>query len=251
MCNAWNHKLGCTCGWGGEGHSGRSTVGNRNPSWISNVPPLQSTYLSYINPNAQCPSCGASVFFYQSPSGGRVYFDELGPPWPKHPCTDNEQVPVPQLAANPVSVKNYQWMLEEWSPLILRSLLAIGDQIIEIRVSKDRPSTTHKLAKIIVCYASKSDVPCFSPSSRDFGMALDAQLGAIRETNKGEYQISLLDPHGTILSFTAYRSFKKLYALLRTKSGQKENSTLLKAPKKKKRRQRKGTQEIKITFRKK
>jgi hypothetical protein len=29
------------------------------------------------------------VFFYQSPYGGRVFFDSLGPPWPKHPCTDH------------------------------------------------------------------------------------------------------------------------------------------------------------------
>jgi len=50
------------------------------------------TYPSYVNPNAHCPVCGAEVFFYQSPYGGRVFFDELGPPWPKHPCTDNPVV---------------------------------------------------------------------------------------------------------------------------------------------------------------
>jgi hypothetical protein len=50
------------------------------------------TYPSYINPNARCPVCGADVYFYQSPYGGRVFFDELGPPWPKHPCTDNPVV---------------------------------------------------------------------------------------------------------------------------------------------------------------
>jgi hypothetical protein len=31
--------------------------------------------------------CRAPVFYYQSPSGGRVFFDHLGHPWPKHPCT--------------------------------------------------------------------------------------------------------------------------------------------------------------------
>ena len=29
------------------------------------------------------------MFFYQNLFGSRVYFDDLGPPWPKHPCTDN------------------------------------------------------------------------------------------------------------------------------------------------------------------
>lgn len=43
---------------------------------------------AYVNPNATCPVCGAQVFFYQNESGSKVYFDELGPPWPKHPCTD-------------------------------------------------------------------------------------------------------------------------------------------------------------------
>lgn len=42
----------------------------------------------FVNPNAQCPSCGVAVFYYQNEYGSRVYFDQLGPPWPKHPCTD-------------------------------------------------------------------------------------------------------------------------------------------------------------------
>lgn len=44
---------------------------------------------SYTDPNARCPVCGEPVFFYQSPNGGRVFFDDLGWPWPKHSCTDN------------------------------------------------------------------------------------------------------------------------------------------------------------------
>jgi hypothetical protein len=28
------------------------------------------------------------VFFYQNAAGSRVFFDDIGPPWPKHPCTD-------------------------------------------------------------------------------------------------------------------------------------------------------------------
>jgi hypothetical protein len=45
---------------------------------------------TYISPNAKCPVCDANVFFYQNSAGSRVYFDELGPPWPKHPCTDSK-----------------------------------------------------------------------------------------------------------------------------------------------------------------
>lgn len=44
---------------------------------------------TFVHPNAECPVCGARVFFYQNRFGSRVYFDDLGKPWPKHPCTDN------------------------------------------------------------------------------------------------------------------------------------------------------------------
>lgn len=48
------------------------------------------TVESYLNPNAYCPVCGQRVFFYQSPYGGRVFFDDVGWPWQKHPCTDKK-----------------------------------------------------------------------------------------------------------------------------------------------------------------
>jgi hypothetical protein len=36
------------------------------------------------------------VIFYRSPFDGRVFFDPpLGPPWPKHPCTDNREWHTP------------------------------------------------------------------------------------------------------------------------------------------------------------
>lgn len=45
--------------------------------------------IRWATPNAVCPVCGAFVYFYANEFGSRVYFDEIGPPWPKHPCTDN------------------------------------------------------------------------------------------------------------------------------------------------------------------
>lgn len=43
----------------------------------------------FVNPNAECPVCGQAVYFFQNEHGSRVYFDDLGPPWPKHPCTSS------------------------------------------------------------------------------------------------------------------------------------------------------------------
>jgi hypothetical protein len=49
----------------------------------------QGAQSCFVNPNAKCPVCTVPVFYYQNSFGSRVYFDELGPPWTKHPCTDN------------------------------------------------------------------------------------------------------------------------------------------------------------------
>ena len=51
---------------------------------------------NFTTPNAACPVCGARVFFYQNEHGSRVYFDSLGPPWPKHPCTDHPRRAIPR-----------------------------------------------------------------------------------------------------------------------------------------------------------
>lgn len=33
-----------------------------------------------------CPQCKKPVFFYRNEAGSRVFFDQLGKPWPKHGC---------------------------------------------------------------------------------------------------------------------------------------------------------------------
>ena len=91
-CNAWNHPSWCNCGWGGATRWGSSAAPVRSiriPDGLDWSRGREATYESYVNPNARCPVCGANVYFYQSPYGGRVFFDALEPPWPKHPCTDN------------------------------------------------------------------------------------------------------------------------------------------------------------------
>ena len=63
---------------------------------------------SYVNPNAYCPVCGEKVFYYQSRYGGRVFFDDLGWPWPKHPCTDNSNraLKTPSVVRRSVVIKD-------------------------------------------------------------------------------------------------------------------------------------------------
>ena len=139
MCNAWNHPAGCTCGFGGVGHtgsrgSGSSTSLNSAYWW---VPPITHTYESYVIPNASCPVCGASVFFYQSPDGGRVFFDELGSQWPKHPCTDNRSIPKKIThttfpAKQGDSARSYRWQVNGWIPFFISAVSAVDRFMLRI-----------------------------------------------------------------------------------------------------------------------
>lgn len=38
----------------------------------------------------KCLHCGKAVFFYRNDQGSRVFFDEIGHPWPKHGCMDRK-----------------------------------------------------------------------------------------------------------------------------------------------------------------
>jgi len=78
-CNAHGHPPFCDCGWGGVNHD----------PWSPKLRVDWSRTDSHTIPNAACPVCSARVFFYRSPDGGAVFFDDLGPPWPKHPCTSD------------------------------------------------------------------------------------------------------------------------------------------------------------------
>jgi hypothetical protein len=134
MCNAHNHSYDCPCGFGGDtgGGGGRRSDSGRyrapftaeyalygSPSggWARD---RDGTVSSYVNPNAHCPVCGATVFFYRSPYDGRVFFDRLGWPWPKHPCTDNSgyiRRTTRQSVAPDAQPSEPIWRAEGWHAL--------------------------------------------------------------------------------------------------------------------------------------
>jgi len=101
-CNGNNHSPTCECGWGGVWYGNAPYGGDAryfrcNDEQDSSLPRAVSidklvgvaSPRNLTIPNAKCPVCGCRVFFYQNEYGSRVFFDDLGPPWPKHPCTDN------------------------------------------------------------------------------------------------------------------------------------------------------------------
>lgn len=147
-CNAWNHSSNCNCGWGGDtggngpGGSYRALQVVDGYTWRHDRKP---THDSFTIPNASCPVCGASVYFYQSPYGGRVFFDELGPPWPKHPCTDRGPAAVGSAPAHdyvfgPATTRQSKSSplvaRDAWRPLLPEEFTRVGG-FDRIRLPKD------------------------------------------------------------------------------------------------------------------
>jgi hypothetical protein len=89
MCNAFNHPRYCLCGWGADGLMGYANSYDRKleKEFIELANGTMNRNLSNkLMPNYQCKCCGQKVYFFQSSNGGKVLFEALGKPWPKHEC---------------------------------------------------------------------------------------------------------------------------------------------------------------------
>src|SRR5207247_10839 len=83
MCNAWNHPLGCDCGFGGDTGGG---VGFAVPRESSGG----AVGIRLTRPT-RCWWCGADVYFYRDENGGCALFDDLGAPWEVHYCWERHR----------------------------------------------------------------------------------------------------------------------------------------------------------------
>lgn len=152
MCNAHNHSKYCNCGFSG---------GNRYKSYVLNtcsqinysyevLKYFPTSSFSLTIPNALCPVCNNLVFFYQNIYGSRVYFDILGPPWTKHPCTDSSKFSynkalknidiysptknlIPENSANKIKDFNVnQSVNKKWIPISNKEFNFISNYVVEI-----------------------------------------------------------------------------------------------------------------------
>lgn len=190
MCNAWNHPPDCACGWGGEGHLGRrgSVSGTYNVLGYWWVPHITQTHESYINPNAACPVCGAPVYFYQASSGGRVFFDELGPPWPKHPCTNNKSTPA-RLTTFPIPATLPEWQTAGWVPFYIIKILGTYKFLLEIKGNFENQSVTLFLRKNSHTAITQISKQC---------------IAFLKQRSDGCFDLSLLTESGIQITTTAF-----------------------------------------------
>lgn len=193
MCNAWNHHIGCTCGWGGEGHRGRKdNFSGSALRLFENIPPITRYIESHTNPNAKCPVCGAAVFFYASPSGGRVFFDDLGPPWPKHPCTDKSSIPVPLPLSSRHSVK-HSWERNGWLPFYISEVKSIYKYVTEIKG----------------IYEFK-EIAIFSCNTDQLKNGLKNHLAFLKKTDDS-YKLSVLSVAGEAITVQAFANEQQAF----------------------------------------
>lgn len=75
----------------------------------------QLTLQSFTRPT-RCDICCGECFYYENEYGSKVFFDELGPPWPIHDCVKRQQKrPKPP----------WQWELTGFEPGMIFKVIPI------------------------------------------------------------------------------------------------------------------------------
>ncbi|EGQ7830892.1 hypothetical protein NZX34_004628 [Vibrio parahaemolyticus] len=193
-----NHYPDCTCGWcykfrctTGEGHKRNNTVERS----VGNIREQSKVFVSYVNPSAYCPVCGASVFFYQSPHGGRVFFDSLGKPWEKHPCTDNSDLNVKVIPSKkfPTSNRVGKFKANKFNPFIIKLI--------------EKFHITSRV-KVSGFFGEVGIVIAVSGVTRQDFSKLEIDVNSpcmMRRTNNG-YQLSFVNKRGEVIDLEGVKS---------------------------------------------
>uniref|UniRef100_E6VHS9 Uncharacterized protein n=1 Tax=Rhodopseudomonas palustris (strain DX-1) TaxID=652103 RepID=E6VHS9_RHOPX len=144
-CNGFNHPTNCQCDFrGGQRRS-------RPPDWHGWVPRIARRALK--GPTSQCPECHAPVYFIRGRHGGGPFFDKLGPPWPKHACTDkSKKYSVYSRSGRPrLRVKPGRFETDRWLPFFVRHIEKLGVGTIIHGHILDVPTVEHLGTLIMDC----------------------------------------------------------------------------------------------------
>lgn len=115
-CNGHNHAPDCPCNFrGGHPNTSPPTIGR----WG------EGTIRSFLKkPNARCHKCGAAVWWIGRGQKGGFYSDDPGPPWKKHPCTDQSRTYKPYNKHGRPKLRNRRSTYEKdgWTPFIVKKI---------------------------------------------------------------------------------------------------------------------------------
>ncbi|CDX13789.1 conserved hypothetical protein [Mesorhizobium sp. ORS 3359] len=136
-CNGRNHLPSCTCDFRGGQRRRFGTASWRG--WTAR------SIRSYSEPWSTCPVCRASVYFIPGPHGGGTFFDCLGPPWKRHPCTDGRLRYSPFGRTGKPKLTTRKTKLQErgFLPLVVRRFEELPNGFILHGVVWDTPTVLH------------------------------------------------------------------------------------------------------------
>lgn len=108
----------------------------------------------------KCRRCSEIVYFVRH-NGGTVWFDELGPPWPKHPCFDTEQS---RKTASPIITNTFEEQPLTNSAALTASFNSCSgfrqcqfcDEIFDLHGYAVHLTKVHKTAKVKIGTAPSS-----------------------------------------------------------------------------------------------
>lgn len=194
MCNAKNHHKACNCGFGQQGGVKFKYRKQKEFAFSKGkaTPRLSFARICEHSPNSRCPSCREPTFYYKNEFGSSVFFDELGPPWPKHPCMDSNNDSPLKLTKG--IHKPSAALKDGWQPVEL------------VEAGKNRNSMyefycRYKNGKPLTLYVDAKDVE----ERSNLQVLSEDSICYIKSTEEGEYQISLLSDDLKIMNAKGLR----------------------------------------------
>lgn len=185
--------------------------------WPVGIPPINGSVSSVTIPNAQCPVCGEAVFYYCNEYGSSVYFDELGPTWPKHPCTDHASIIHP-IARSVNVVTSYsrapRWSSEGWHLSTINYVNSIDRYVREISLHDKATSTDRLLYATTRQATGNLDIT---------GIFAGRTLVFFRRIRPGVFALSTLEPTLRSVQFETFSSritlHEQMYSVGRLQRG--------------------------------
>lgn len=195
MSNGYNHNPNCDCSFCKKGkvvfirqRQRQLLPGDQDSACYPSFREVVSH-----TPNSTCPVCCEPVFYYRNDWGSSVFFDHLGPPWPKHPCTDSSR-PIP-FANSKLLPKNNPAIDDGWVNAELIDAIFHEDLICEFHCSLVEGDK-------IVLYVSSSYVENIA----NIQFLSQESICFLKPVSSDVFKISLLSDDLKVLNSYAYRN---------------------------------------------